>query len=88
MKGKGKQFMGVEDAGAFSEGVISDMPQSTWSGAMVTWFERIIKCVHAEEGGGATLKNRTRQEIRTCAQISTSRDLWGDPRTHVLYFLL
>ena len=32
---KGKQFHGVEDARAFSEGVISDMSQSTWSGAMV-----------------------------------------------------
>ena len=32
---KGKQFKGVEDARAVFEGVITDMPQSTWSGAMV-----------------------------------------------------
>ena len=36
---KGKQFQGAEDARAFFEGVISDMPQSTWSGTMITWFE-------------------------------------------------
>ena len=38
---------------------------STWSGAMVTWFERMTKCAHAE---GVTLKKLTRQEIRTCFQ--------------------
>ena len=43
---KGKQFQGVEDARAFYEGVIFDMPQSTWSGAMVTWFERTTKYVY------------------------------------------
>ena len=37
---KGKQFLGVEDAQFFFQSVISDMPRSTWSGAMVTWFER------------------------------------------------
>ena len=36
---KGKQFQGVEDDRAFFEGMISDMPQSTLSGAMVRWFE-------------------------------------------------
>ena len=40
---KGKQFQGVEDARAFYEVVISDMPQSAWSSAMVTWFERMTK---------------------------------------------
>ena len=33
------------------EGVISDMAHSTWSVAMVTWFERMTKCAHAGEGG-------------------------------------
>lgn len=47
---KGKQFQGVEDARGFFEGVISDIPDSTWSGAMVTWFERMIKWVRAEGG--------------------------------------
>ena len=53
---KGKQFQGVEDARAFYEGVFSDMPQSTWAGAMVTGFERTTKCVHAEGGGGTFKK--------------------------------
>ena len=26
------------------------MPRSVWSGAMVTWFERMTECVHAEGG--------------------------------------
>ena len=47
---KGRQFQGVEDARAFFQGVISDIPQSTWSGAMATWFERMTKCVFAEGG--------------------------------------
>ena len=47
---KGKQFQGVDDARAFFEGVIFDTPQSTWSGAVVTWFERMTKCLHAEGG--------------------------------------
>ena len=45
---KGKQFKDVEDARAFFEGVISDMSQSTWSGAVVTWFEIMTKRVLAE----------------------------------------
>ena len=52
---KAKQFYGVEDGRAFSESVISDMPQSTWSGAMVTWFERVTKCVHAGGRGKGLL---------------------------------
>ena len=51
LKVKGKQFQGVGDARAFFEGVNPDMPQSTWSGAMVTWFERMTKCVYAEAEG-------------------------------------
>ena len=35
---KGKQLQGVQDARAFFEDVISHMPQSTSSGAMVTCF--------------------------------------------------
>ena len=45
---KGKQFQGVEEARAFSEGVVSDTPQSTWSASMVAWFERMTKRVNAE----------------------------------------
>ena len=30
--------------------MISDMPQLMWSGAMVTWFERMTKSVRAEGG--------------------------------------
>ena len=45
---KGKQFKDVEDARAFFEGVISDMSQSTWSDAMVTWFEGTTKRLHVE----------------------------------------
>ena len=26
------------------------MPQSMWFGDMVTWFERMTKCVHADWG--------------------------------------
>ena len=48
-----------------------------WSGAMVMWFERMTKCVHAEEGN--TFKNWISQEIRMCTQISTARKIWGDP---------
>ena len=33
----------------FFEGVISGISQSTWSGAMVAWFERMSKCMHAED---------------------------------------
>ena len=47
---KGKQFQDVENAQAFFESIISDIPQSTWSGAMVMWFERMTKCMHAKGG--------------------------------------
>ena len=33
----------------FFEGVLSDMPQSTWSGDVVTWFKRTTKFVHAKK---------------------------------------
>ena len=45
---KGKQFQNAEDARAFFEGVILDIPQSTWSGVIDSWFERMVKCVQAE----------------------------------------
>ena len=45
---KGKQFQNVEDARAFIEGVILDIPQSTWSGVINSWFERMVRCVQAE----------------------------------------
>ena len=47
---KGKQFQNAEDARAFIEGVILDIPQSTWSGVIDSWFERMVKCVQAEGG--------------------------------------
>ena len=47
---KGKQFQNAEDARAFIEGVILDIPQSTWSGVIDNWFERMVKCVQAERG--------------------------------------
>ena len=47
---KGKQFQNAEDARAFFEGVILDIPQSTWSGVIDSWFERMVKCVRAERG--------------------------------------
>ena len=46
---KGKQFQNVEDARAFFEGVILDIPQSVWSGVIDRWFERMVICVQAEE---------------------------------------
>ena len=49
---KGKQFQNGKDARAFIEGVILDVPQSTWSGVLDSWFERMVKCVQAEGGGG------------------------------------
>ena len=58
------------------------MPQSTWSDAMVTWFERMTKCVRAE--GGYFEQNWTGQELHTGAQNSTSRILWGEPHVHLL----
>ena len=47
---KGKQIQDVEDARAFFEGVILDIPQSSWSGVIDSWFERMVKCVQAEGG--------------------------------------
>ena len=40
---RGKQFQNVEDARAFFDGVIMDIPQSTWSGVIDSWFERMVK---------------------------------------------
>ena len=40
---KGKQFQNAEDALAFTEGVIFDIPQSTWSGVIDSWFEMMVK---------------------------------------------
>ena len=40
---EGKQFQNAEDARAFFEGVILDIPQSTWSGVTDSWFERMVK---------------------------------------------
>ena len=45
---KGKQIQNVEDARAFIEGVILDIPQSTWSCVINSWFERMVKCVQAK----------------------------------------
>ena len=47
---KGKQFQNAEDARALTEGVILDIPQSTWSAVIDSWFERMIKYVQAEGG--------------------------------------
>ena len=47
---KGKQFQGVEDARDFFDCAILDIQQSTSSAPMVSWFERIAKCVHVDEG--------------------------------------
>ena len=46
----GKQFENAEDPRAFFEGVILDIPQSTWSGIIDSWFERMVRCVQAEGG--------------------------------------
>ena len=43
----GEQFQNAEDVRAFSEGVILDIPQSTWSGVI----DRMVKCVQAEGVG-------------------------------------
>ena len=45
---KGKLFQGVENARAFFEDMISDIRQSTWSGAMVTWFQMMTKRLRAK----------------------------------------
>ena len=47
---KGKQFQNAEDTRAFFEGVIFDIPQSTWSGVIDSWFEGMVKCVQSEGG--------------------------------------
>ena len=47
---EGKQFQNAEDARAFFEDVILGIPQSTWSGVIDSWFERMVKCVQAEGG--------------------------------------
>ena len=47
---KGKQFQNAEDVRAFFEGVILDIPQSTWSGVIDSWFETMVKDIQAEEG--------------------------------------
>ena len=53
---KAKQFQNVEDARAFIEGVILDIPQSAWSCVINSWFERMVKCVQAE--GSFLKKNK------------------------------
>ena len=50
-------------------------------------FKRMTKFVHAD-GGYFEKLARARQEIRTCAQISTSRNLWGDPRIPLVILCL
>ena len=47
---KGKRFQNAEDVRAIIEGVILDIPQSTWSGVIGSWFERMVNCVQAEGG--------------------------------------
>ena len=47
---KGKQFQSAEDARAFFEGGIFNIPKSTWSGVTDSWFEKMVKCVQAEGG--------------------------------------
>ena len=56
---KGKQFQNAEDTRAFFEGVILDIPQSTWSGVIDSWFERMVKCVQAERVGGWGVLRKT-----------------------------
>ena len=50
MKQQLKQFQGVKNTQAFFNNVISDRLQWMRSGAMVTWLERMTKCMYAEEG--------------------------------------
>ena len=38
----GKQFQNAKDARAFFDGVLLDIPQSTWSGVIESWFERMV----------------------------------------------
>ena len=47
---KVKKFHSVEDARAFFEGAILDLPQSAWSGALENWFQRMATCIHANGG--------------------------------------
>ena len=47
---KGKPFSCVEEARAFAEGAISDIPQSAWAGAVDSWFQRMAKCIQAQGG--------------------------------------
>ena len=59
---KGKQFQNAEDAQAFIEGVILDIPQSTWSGVICSWFEKMVNniiCVQTEGGGGGGCLRKT-----------------------------
>ena len=50
MQLKGKQFQNAEYAQPFFEGVILNIPQSTWSGVIDSWFETTVKGIQAEEG--------------------------------------
>ena len=63
MQLQGKQFQNAKDAEHSSMGVILDIPQSTWSGVIDSWFERLVKCVQAEEGSS---KNWSRQRGCKC----------------------
>ena len=45
-----RKFQNAEDARAFSEGVILDIPQSAWSAVIDSWFERMVKRVQADGG--------------------------------------
>ena len=56
---KGEQFQNTEDARSFFEDVILDIPESTWSGVIDIWLERMVKRVQAEGwGGGGFLKKK------------------------------
>ena len=46
----GKRFQNGEDGRAFIEGVILDIPQSTWLGVIDSCFERKVKCVQDKWG--------------------------------------
>ena len=74
----------------FSEGVISDIPESTRSGATVTWFERLIKRVHAK---GGYFESRTKGKKFVHAPRSTHKEKltrcpsYTDTRTKFCYHL-
>ena len=55
---KGKQFQNAEDAQAFFEGFILDIPQSTWSGVIDNWL-RVWSNVYKLRG--VSSKNWSRQ---------------------------